>query len=223
MLAALSVFLQRAAESRGDGTPQGRQRLICHPVSKGPVCLSSRGQTSSLPQEALPQEEGQPTNGASAISRQAGTLRELAAWPRHRSQAGTAGCCDHPRHVALPWSRNPVVERSVQCLLVTPSPGSGVPGPELAFSCAGAGCQAAVRPRSCAVSLSREPSRPVSQHPPVRPEAGAGVGRLPEVSLQVLRRKTAEHFHGKRTAGGQAPGPPPLPLFCTAFCIPSAF
>lgn len=32
-----------------------------------------------------------------------------------------------------------------------------------------------------------------------------------EVSLQALRRKTAEHFHGKRTAGGQAPGPPASP------------
>lgn len=37
-----------------------------------------------------------------------------------------------------------------------------------------------------------------------------------EVSLPALRRKTAEHFHGKRT-------PPPLHLSAPTFCIPSAF
>lgn len=42
-----------------------------------------------------------------------------------------------------------------------------------------------------------------------------------EVSLQTLRRKTAEHFHGKRTAvcwpgcGGQVPGPPSVSFTST--------
>lgn len=42
-----------------------------------------------------------------------------------------------------------------------------------------------------------------------------------EVSLQALRRKTAEHFHGKRTAvrrpgwGGRVPGPPSVSFTST--------
>ena len=44
-----------------------------------------------------------------------------------------------------------------------------------------------------------------------------------EVSLQALRRKTAEHFHGKRTAGGQAPSHPCPSMSSTpTLRIPSA-
>lgn len=93
----------------------------------------------------------------------------------------------------------------------TPSPRSGCPGARAGLQLCGAGSQAAGRsPLMRCVSLQRAFNALChSTHLYGRRLVLEWADS--EVSLQALRRKTAEHFHGKRTAGGQAPGPPASP------------